>query len=157
MMRMGIPTVTVTASMLFLPPSPRFSIHESTVFRQSFRQALLVVLGAMCYVAECGNHDRQGHLDQFARLPWAWMPTVRAGAACSRTLSDASLLLRVDGRALRVVVESVRDVAIRWSRAASRQAIEGRRAAVKGQCRQAAPHRGSFFACAVWRPSALFG
>jgi hypothetical protein len=37
MMRMGIPTVTVTASMFFLPPSPGSSIQESTAFRQSNR------------------------------------------------------------------------------------------------------------------------
>ena len=42
MMRMGIPTVTVIASMVFSSlPSPGSSIHESTAFRQSFSQSLL--------------------------------------------------------------------------------------------------------------------
>jgi hypothetical protein len=41
MMRVVSPNVTVKPSMLFLPPSPGLSIHESRLFRQSFREALL--------------------------------------------------------------------------------------------------------------------
>ncbi len=43
MMRMGMPTVTVIASMFFLPPSPSPSTRDSTAFRLSNRQTLLAI------------------------------------------------------------------------------------------------------------------